>query len=122
MKKKELDFFRETLKKQLEHLARKSEGSIAVLLNATVASADPLDRAALESERELAVHMMERDKKLMVKIKKALQKIDDRTFGICEECEEAIDIARLKLRPVTELCIQCKKQQERVEKLTCDEE
>jgi DnaK suppressor protein len=122
MKKKELDFFRATLKKQLEHLARKSEGSIAVLLNATVASADPLDRAALESERELAVHMMERDKKLMVKIKKALQKIDDRTFGICEECEEAIDIARLKLRPVTELCIQCKKQQERVEKLTCDEE
>jgi DnaK suppressor protein len=122
MKKKELDFFRETLKKQLEHLARKSEGSIAVLVNATVASADPLDRAALESERELAVHMMERDKKLMVKIKKALQKIDDRTFGICEECEEAIDIARLKLRPVTELCIQCKKQQERVEKLTCDEE
>jgi DnaK suppressor protein len=122
MKKKELDFFRATLKKQLEHLARKSEGSIAVLVNATVASADPLDRAALESERELAVHMMERDKKLMVKIKKALQKIDDRTFGICEECEEAIDIARLKLRPVTELCIQCKKQQERVEKLTCDEE
>ena len=122
MKKKELDFFRATLKTQLEHLARKSEGSIAVLLNATVASADPLDRAALESERELAVHMMERDKKLMVKIKKALQKIDDRTFGICEECEEAIDIARLKLRPVTELCIQCKKQQERVEKLTCDEE
>jgi DnaK suppressor protein len=122
MKKKELDFFRATLKTQLEHLARKSEGSIAVLLNATVASADPLDRAALESERELAVHMMERDKKLMVKIKKALQKIDDRTFGICEECEEDIDIARLKLRPVTELCIQCKKQQERVEKLTCDEE
>lgn len=122
MKKKELDFFRATLKKQLEHLARKSEGSIAVLVNATVASADPLDRAALESQRELAVHMMERDKKLMVKIKKALQKIDDRTFGICEECEEAIDIARLKLRPVTELCIQCKKQQERVEKLTCDEE
>ena len=122
MKKKELDFFRATLKTQLEHLARKSEGSIAVLLNATVASADPLDRAALESERELAVHMMERDKKLMVKIKKALQKIDDRTFGICEECDEDIDIARLKLRPVTELCIQCKKQQERVEKLTCDEE
>jgi DnaK suppressor protein len=122
MKKKELDFFRVTLKKQLEHLARKSEGSIDVLLNATVASADPLDRAALESERELAVHMMERDKKLMVKIQKALQKIDDRTFGVCEECDEDIDIARLKLRPVTELCITCKKQQERVEKLTCDQE
>jgi DnaK suppressor protein len=122
MKKKELDFFRVTLKKQLEQLARKSEGSIAVLLDATVASADPLDRAALESERELAVHMMERDKKLMVKIKKALQKIDDRTYGVCEECDEDIDIARLKLRPVTELCITCKKQQERMEKLTCDQD
>jgi len=122
MKKKELDAFRVMLKKQLEHLARKSEGSIGVLLDAAVASADPLDRAALESERELAVHMMERDKKLMVKIKKALQKIDDRTFGICEECDEDIDIARLKLRPVTEFCIKCKKQQERVEKLTCDQD
>jgi DnaK suppressor protein len=121
MKKKELDFFRVMLKQQLEHLARKSEGSIAGLLDATAHAADPIDRAALESERELAVHMMERDKKLMAKIKKALQKIDDRTFGICEECNEGIDIARLKLRPVTELCITCKKQQERMEKLTCDE-
>ena len=121
MKRKEMESFRRMLRVQLEQLERKSEGSIAGLLDATVAAADPLDRAGLESEREMAVHMMERNRKLAAKIKKALQKIDDRTFGVCEECGEEINVARLRLRPVTELCIRCKTQQERLEKLTCEE-
>jgi DnaK suppressor protein len=122
MNRKEMESFRRMLRGQLEQLERKSDGSIAGLLDATVAAADPLDRAVLESEREMAVHMMERNRKLAAKIKKALQKIDDRTFGVCEECGEAIDVARLRLRPVTELCIRCKTRQEREEKLTCEED
>ncbi len=122
MNRKDMESFRRMLKGQLEQLEWKSEGSIAGLLDATVAAADPLDRVALESEREMAVHMMERNRKLAAKIKKALQKIDERTFGVCEECGEEIDVARLRLRPVTELCIRCKTQQERLEKLTCEQD
>lgn len=120
MKKRELEFFRKMLKRQLEELTQKSDVVIAGLLNSTVNSADPLDRTSLELERDFTLRMMDRENKLIVKIKKALEKIQDQTFGICEVCGEKIDIERLKLRPVTELCIGCKTHQERLERLTCD--
>jgi DnaK suppressor protein len=66
--------------------------------------------------------MVERDKKLVLKIRKALCKIDDGTYGICEECGDDIDINRLKLRPVAGLCITCKRRQEKLEKLTCEQD
>jgi DnaK suppressor protein len=50
------------------------------------------------------------------KIEKALRKIEDGTFGTCEECEEEINVKRLEARPETTLCIQCKENQERKEK------
>jgi DnaK suppressor protein len=120
MKKRELEFFRKMLQRQLEELTQKSEATVTGLLNLTVNSADPLDRISLELERDFTLRMLDRENKLIVKIKKALEKIQDQTFGICEVCGEEIDIERLKLRPVTALCIGCKIHQERLEKLTCD--
>jgi len=120
MKKREFEFFRKMLKHQLEELTRKSDAAIVELLNSTVTSADPLDRTSLELERDFALRMLDRENKLIVKIKKALGKIEDQTFGICENCGDEIDIERLKLRPVTELCADCKTHQERLEKLTCE--
>ena len=108
MKKKELEFFRKMLKQQLEELTQKSDATIAGLLNSTVNSADPLDRTSLELERDFTLRMLDRENRLIMKIKKTLQKIEDQSFGICEVCGEEIDIERLKLRPVTELCIGCK--------------
>ena len=119
MKKRQLAFFRNMLQEQLEELTQKSDATIARLLNSTVESADPLDRTSLELERDLTLHMLDRENKLILKIKKTLQKIEDRTFGICEGCDEEIDIERLKSRPVTELCIECKTHQEKLEKLNC---
>ena len=120
MKKRELECFRRMLKLQLEELTQKSDAAIAGLLNSTVTSADPLDRTSLELERDFTLRLLDRENKLIVKIKKALEKIEDQTFGICEICCEEIDIERLKSRPVTELCIGCKTHQERLEKLTCE--
>jgi len=120
MRKRELEFFRKILKQQLEELTPKSDAAIAGLLNSTVTSADPLDRTSLELERDFTLRMLDRENKLIIKIKKALGKIEDQTFGICEVCGEEIDIERLRLRPVTELCIGCKTHQERLEKLTCE--
>jgi DnaK suppressor protein len=120
MKKRELEFFRKLLREQLRELTEKSDATIAGLLNSTVASADPLDRTSLELERDFTLRLLDRESKLILKIKKALEKIEDQTFGICEICGEEIQIERLKLRPVTELCIACKTHQERLEKLTCE--
>jgi len=119
MKKKELEFFRKMLKQQLEELTQRSDATIAGLLNSTISSADPLDRTSLESERDFTLRMLDRENKLVLKIKKTLGKIEDQSFGICEVCGEEIDIERLKSRPVTELCIGCKSYQEKLEKLTC---
>ena len=120
MKKREVAFFRKMLQQQLEELTQKSDAAIAGLLNSTDTSADPLDRTSLELERDFTLRMLDRENKLIVKIKKALGKIEDHTFGICEICGDEIDIERLKLRPVTELCIGCKTHRERLEKLTCE--
>lgn len=77
---------------------------------------DPNDRATRESDINFALRIRERDTKLMGKIEEALEKVENGTYGICEECEEDISEARLKARPVTTLCIECKKEQEIGEK------
>lgn len=120
MKKREREFFRKMLKRQLDELTQKSDATIAELLNSTINSADPLERTALGLERDFAIRMLDREHKLILKIRKALQKIEDQTFGICEGCGEEIDIERMRLRPVTEFCIGCKSDQEKLEKLICE--
>ncbi len=57
-----------------------------------------------------------RDRKLLRKIEKALQRMEDGTYGYCDECGDEIGFRRLKARPVAELCIDCKQEQERREK------
>jgi len=78
---------------------------------------DPTDRATLESERNFTLRIRDRERKLISKIKEALNRLDQGTFGICEECGEDISDERLKARPVTTLCINCKKKQENEERL-----
>ncbi len=78
---------------------------------------DPADRASLESDRNFTLRIRDRERKLIGKIKEALDRIDQGTYGICEECGEDISEARLKARPVTTLCIDCKKRQEVDEKV-----
>ena len=77
---------------------------------------DPSDRASLESDRNFTLRIRDRERKLIGKINAALERIDTGTYGICEECGEDISEARLKARPVTTLCIDCKKKQEMDEK------
>jgi DnaK suppressor protein len=121
MRKKDLIFFRKILSRRLEELTHKSDAAVAELLTSVAASADPVDQAELHLERNYAIRMLDRENKLIVKIQKALRKIEDQTFGICEICGQKIDIERLKSRPVTELCISCKTHQEKMERLTCEQ-
>jgi len=80
---------------------------------------DPTDRASLESDRNFLLRIKDRERKLILKVKEALDRIDNGTFGICESCGRGISEKRLMARPVTTLCIECKTEkedQERVER------
>ena len=70
--------------------------------------ADYADIATLESDRTFHLRLRDRERKLVQKIDQALERIEEGTFGICERCGEDIGAERLKARPVTTFCINCK--------------
>ncbi|MBI4367440.1 MAG: RNA polymerase-binding protein DksA [Deltaproteobacteria bacterium] len=77
---------------------------------------DEVDLASTEADQSLQLRLRDRENVLLKKIDKALKKIDEGEYGVCEICGEDIDAKRLEARPVTDLCIRCKEEQERVEK------
>ncbi|MDP2272224.1 MAG: TraR/DksA C4-type zinc finger protein [Archangium sp.] len=77
---------------------------------------DEIDQASSEYAQSMAFRLRDREKFLLKKIEKALQRIEEGTFGMCERCEELITMKRLEARPVTTLCIRCKEEQEKKEK------
>lgn len=77
---------------------------------------DEMDLASSEYLQSFTFRLRGREKAFLEKIAKALRKIDDGTFGECEDCGEDISIKRLEARPETTLCIRCKEEQERAEK------
>lgn len=111
-------YFEKLLNEQLEHLINKSSSKIVGdLIEVPGQTPDFADQATLESDMDMNIHMKERDSKLIAKIKTALERIKDGTYGFCEDCGERISDKRLKARPVTTVCITCKKKQETQEKL-----
>ncbi len=80
-------------------------------------SSDMGDRASAETDQNCVLRLFERDQNLLKKIEEAIDRIKDDTFGICEVCGGEIALKRLKARPVTTLCIDCKTTQEMEEKL-----
>lgn len=77
---------------------------------------DEMDLASSEYLQAFTFRLRGREKNLLDKIQRALERIDAGTFGICEECDEPISLKRLQARPETTLCIRCKEEQERVER------
>ena len=77
---------------------------------------DPLDRAMSESTRVLELRERDRERKLLRRIRDALARLENGSYGICEVCEEEISEQRLIARPETTLCIECKEEQEDIEK------
>ncbi|MBI5138100.1 MAG: TraR/DksA C4-type zinc finger protein [Nitrospirae bacterium] len=79
---------------------------------------DMSDQATAEQDQSLNIRMRGREQKLLIKIEEALERITAGTYGICESCEEEIAYERLKARPVTTLCIDCKTEQEAQEAMS----
>ena len=111
MNNKELEFFRNFLNQRVQEL-RSEAGKTVEDMDEDENFPDPSDRASMESNRNSVLRIRDRERKLIFKIQEALRRLDDGTYGICEECGEEIGIERLKARPVTTLCIECKSSQE----------
>ena len=133
MDHKDLEFFRKLLSDMLEEAQQKGDSTIEELTDSNEVFADPADRATAESDRAFTLRIRDRERRLIRKIQAdeneqkllraieaARQRIDDGTYGICEECGDEISIPRLKARPVTRLCINCKAKQEEDEHLRGD--
>ncbi len=82
---------------------------------------DEVDLASSESDQNMNIRLRDRERILLKKIDKALVKIEAGDYGICESCGEDISARRLEARPVTDLCIRCKEEQERVERSFADD-
>ncbi|MFZ9595650.1 MAG: TraR/DksA family transcriptional regulator [Bdellovibrionia bacterium] len=78
---------------------------------------DETDLAASEINQNLIFKLRDRERQLLSKIDEALMRMDDGTFGICQDCEEQIEPRRLEARPVSTLCVSCKEKQEHKEKI-----
>ena len=116
MKEKDIQFFKELLTGQLEELLGRADDTVSGMTTPKENFPDPTDRASLESDRNFMLRIRDRENKLIKKIKKALERIDDDTFGICEKCGGDISLKRIKARPVTTQCIECKTKEEALEK------
>jgi len=78
---------------------------------------DPTDQAVAELDNSFLLKLRGRETKLIKKIEEAISRLDDGTYGVCEDCGGHISMKRLEARPVTTLCIECKTKQEEAEKL-----
>ena len=116
MKKVELEEFRQLLQEQMDQLLCVAGKTVSELTDEKINPPDSIDQASLESERNFELRIRDREHKLISKIRQALDRIESGGFGECEDCGDPIGEARLKARPVTTLCIECKTEQERQEK------
>jgi len=117
LSKKKIEYFRNLLDERLAELLNEANRTVSGMTSHKENLPDPTDRAALESDRNFTLRIRDRERKLIGKIKEALERIENGTYGICELCGEDISEPRLKARPVTTLCIDCKKKQEQDERV-----
>lgn len=116
MKKKDLEYFKKLLEKHLQNLLSQADDTVSGMTSHKENFPDPTDRASLEADRNFMLRIRDRESKLIKKIKGAIGRIESGTFGVCESCGEDISIERLKARPVTTQCIECKTKEEALEK------
>ncbi len=112
MNQKQLKAFRKLLDERRRELLDEAERTVGGMNDARENFPDPTDRASLEGNRNLLLRIRDRERKLITKIDEAIERIEDGTYGECESCGGQIAVDRLKARPVTTLCIDCKESQE----------
>jgi len=121
MNEMQLEYFRQKLLNWKKDLLAQSSGTLEDLRQGGLNQPDDIDRASLETDKSLDLRTKDRARKLILKIDAALERIEDGSYGYCEETGEAIGIARLIARPIATLCLEAQERHERMEKTYDDE-
>jgi DnaK suppressor protein len=113
-----LTFFRELLEQRLQELLGEADKTRTGMTGGPAAPLpDPTDRAALETDRNFELRIRDRERRLIFKIREAMERIEDGSYGVCEICGGDIGEKRLIARPVTTMCIRCKSHMEELERI-----
>ena len=115
------EYFRQKLLAWKEELMRESSETLMHLQEESLAEPDITDRATLETDRSLELRTRDRERKLISKIEEALQRIEDGTYGFCEETNEPISLKRLEARPIATLSLEAQERHERLERTRRDD-
>jgi DnaK suppressor protein len=121
MNPRQREYFRRKLMQWRDDLVRESTQTLRHLQQDTYQEIDIADRASTETERALELRTRDRERKLLQKIDEALRRIDDGTYGYCEETGEPISLKRLEARPIATLSVEAQERHERREKVYRDD-
>jgi DnaK suppressor protein len=121
MNPRQREYFRRKLENWKEEILRESRETLENLQEESQNHPDMADRASSESDRALELRTRDRQRKLISKIDAALKRIEDGTYGYCEETGDPIGIARLDARPIATLSLEAQEMHERREKVYRDE-
>ena len=115
------EYFRQKLLRWRAELLREADGTLLSLSQGGIHEADITDRASVETDRALELRTRDRARKLIAKIDQALQRIENGTYGFCEETGEPIGLKRLEARPIATLSIEAQERHERMERVHRDD-
>ncbi len=116
MNAKQQEYFRRKLLTWRAELLKESEETLENLQEGGLQEPDLADRASAEMERALELRTRDRARKLIAKIDAALQRIEDGSYGYCEETGEPISLKRLEARPIATLSLEAQERHERMER------
>ena len=121
MNSMQLEYFRQKLERWREELLMESNETIQHLQEDSPQEPDIADRASLETDRALELRTRDRERKLITKIDEALERIENKSYGFCEETNDPISLRRLEARPIATLSIEAQERHERMEKTHRDD-
>ncbi len=117
----QIEYFRQKLLRWRSDLLREADGTLASLSEGGIHESDITDRASVETDRALELRTRDRARKLISKIDQALQRVENGSYGFCEESGEPIGLRRLEARPIATLSIEAQERHERMERVHRDD-
>jgi DnaK suppressor protein len=121
MNPKQLEYFRQKLLRWKADLVKEAGETLTNLTEQNLQQPDMADRASLETEHSIELRTRDRERKLINKIEAALKRIEDGTYGYCEETDEPIGLRRLEARPIATLSLEAQERHERMERTHRDD-
>jgi DnaK suppressor protein len=117
----QVEYFRQKLLRWRAELLKEADGTLLSLSQGGILEPDITDRASVETDRALELRTRDRARKLISKIDQALGRIENGSYGFCEETDEPIGIRRLQARPIATMSIEAQERHERMERVHRDD-